>query len=192
MMRVGLISAIVISFVLPALTLSGRQASSSAPSFISGESGITPTTNVPAQSDFNLALQSSRDWLYHTGDFTGKRYSGLQQITAANPSQLRPVCMFQMGEQSNFQTGPIVYNGVMIVTTLHLTIALDAATCHPLWKHEWKALDTELWKTNRGVALKDGRVVRGTSDGYLIALDWAACRRRVVGGNVHHGAHDPR
>src|SRR5690349_20723332 len=98
--RVALIFAILMSCLVPALSLSGRQASTPASSFIAGESGITPTTNAPSQSEINLAFQSSRDWLYHTGDFTGKRYSGLQQITAGNASQLRPVCIFQMGEQS--------------------------------------------------------------------------------------------
>ena len=33
-----------------------------------------------------------------------------------------------MGESSNFQTGPIVYHGVMYVTTTHKTVALDATT----------------------------------------------------------------
>src|SRR5262245_63572825 len=35
----------------------------------------------------------------------------------------------------------------------------------------WTPRARELWLTNRGVALKDGRVYRGTSDGYLAALD---------------------
>jgi cytochrome c553 len=33
--------------------------------------------------------------------------------------------------------------------------------------------DDELWMNNRGVAIKDGRVFKGTADGYLIALDAA-------------------
>ena len=45
--------------------------------------------------------------------------------------------MFQMGERDNFQTGPIVYNGTMYVTTMAATVALDAATCRAKWRHYW-------------------------------------------------------
>src|SRR4029450_10553814 len=36
-----------------------------------------------------------------------------------------------------------------------------------------RARGNEVWRPNRGVALKDGRVYRGTADGYLLALDAA-------------------
>jgi len=43
-----------------------------------------------------------------------------------------------VGELDNFQTGPVVYNGTMYVTTLTSTIALDAATCRVKWRHAWQ------------------------------------------------------
>ncbi|MFN8060393.1 MAG: hypothetical protein U0Q12_14660 [Vicinamibacterales bacterium] len=70
--------------------------------------------------------------------------------------QLRPVCLYQLADPGNFQTGPIVYDGRMFITGVHVTVALDAATCKPLWRHTWRALDREGWRTNRGVAIKDG------------------------------------
>ena len=80
--------------------------------------------------------------------------------------------MLQLGENTSFQTGPIVHEGTMYVTASNVTIALDAATCHQKWRHAWQPIATDLpGVRNRGVALKDGRVLRGTSDGYLIALD---------------------
>ena len=79
--------------------------------------------------------------------------------------------MFQIGERDNFQTGPVVHNGTMFVTTMTATIALDAATCRVKWRHTWAPKDDTLWQRNRGVAIKDGRVVRGTPDGYLLALN---------------------
>src|SRR5439155_47354 len=51
------------------------------------------------------------------------------------------------------------------------TVAIDAATCRPRWRHTWQPQDYELWPMNRGVALEQGYVVRGTPDGYLLALD---------------------
>ena len=61
----------------------------------------------------------------------------------------------------------------MYVTSLSATIAIDAATCRPKWRHVWTPRATEVFGNNRGVAVKDGRVVRATADGYLIALDAA-------------------
>lgn len=93
------------------------------------------------------------------------------QIDAGNASRLVPVCMFQMGEFGNFQTGPIVHRGVMYVTSPTVTVALDAATCLVKWRHSWEPKDDTLWNRNRGVAIKDGRVLRGTGDGYLLSLN---------------------
>jgi alcohol dehydrogenase (cytochrome c) len=44
-------------------------------------------------------------------------------------------------------------------------------TCRQIWLYTWKLKDGVLSKTNRGVALKDGRLIRGTPDGYLIVLN---------------------
>ena len=62
---------------------------------------------------------------------------------------------------------------VTYVSATELTVAIDAATCKPKWRHRWQPLAGEVWTRNRGVAVKDGRVVRGTDDGYLLALDAA-------------------
>lgn len=144
-----------------------------APEFIEGENGLNPTSSGPTQADLNAASGNSRDWLFHTHDYTGRRYVDLDQINARNAADLQPVCVYQMGDMSNFQTGPIVYGGVMYLTTTHVTVAIDAATCRPIWRHTWDVADRDVWGNNRGVAIKDGRVVRATSDGYLVALDAA-------------------
>ena len=61
--------------------------------------------------------------------------------------------MFQVGERDNFQTGPIVYNGTMYVTTMTATIALDAATCREQWRHTLGVKGDDGWvQRNRGVA----------------------------------------
>ncbi|MEO8027187.1 MAG: PQQ-binding-like beta-propeller repeat protein, partial [Bryobacteraceae bacterium] len=64
----------------------------------------------------------------------------------------------------------IVVDGTMYITTLHTTVALDAANCRPKWRHTWEPKGDDIWPSNRGVAIKDGLLVRGTSDGYLLEL----------------------
>ncbi len=144
-----------------------------APLFIRGEKGLEPAAVGPMQEELDAAGENYGDWLYNTHDYSGRRYVALSQIDRNNVENLRALCAYQVGDVSNFQTGPIVYHGIMYVTTVHVTVALDARTCRPKWRHTWEPKDEEVWGNNRGVALKDGRVVRATSDGYLFALDAA-------------------
>ena len=41
------------------------------------------------------------------------------------------MCAFQLGDAMTFQSGPLVYDGTLFVTTDLATVALDAATCKP-------------------------------------------------------------
>src|SRR5258706_12906380 len=90
--------------------------------------------------------------------------------TATAPN-LAAACMFQVGERDNFQTGPIVYNGTMYVTTMISTIALDAATCRVKWRHRWQTRDELGFQRNVVIALKDVLVIRWKHVGYLITID---------------------
>jgi len=140
------------------------------PAFVPGVSGAAPAAGGPDQAALNAAATST-DWLVHNHDYSGARYSPLDQITAANASRLAPACIFQVGEQDNFQTNPIVFNGTMFLTTRRSTMAIDAATCRERWRYTWQVRGSgEGFMRNRGVAIKDGRVIRTTPDGYLLAL----------------------
>jgi PQQ-dependent dehydrogenase (methanol/ethanol family) len=159
-----------------------------APEFIAGTGSTTPRASGPKHEELVAAVGKSRDWLTHTHDYSGTRYSPLAQITAANVSRLRAVCAYQVGETGNFQTGPVVDRGTMYVTSIYATIAIDASTCRPKWRYVWTPRASENFVNNRGVAVKDGRVIRATADGYLLALDaddgrllWA---RRVADSNA--------
>ena len=143
-----------------------------ASAFIRGDRDV-PIGTGPSVTELVTASDDGADWLFHTRDFSGTRYSPLSEITVDNVENLRPACLFQLTEASNFQTGPIVSNGTMYFTSLHVTVAIDAATCRLLWRHTWRPRDREVWNNNRGVGIQDGYVVRGTSDGYLVALDAA-------------------
>jgi len=160
------------------------------PEFIAGSAGAAPAAGGPDQATLTRAAQST-DWLFHTHDYAGTRFSPLQEIDATSAARLTPTCLFQVGERDSFQTGPIVYNGTMYITTTGATIALDAATCRVKWRSAWQARETVGFQRNRGVAIKDGRVLRGTADGYLLALNaetgaqlWARRIGRPADGEI--------
>lgn len=149
--------------------------------------GAAPGTFGPGQTTLDAATRST-DWLLHAHDYAGTRYSPLDQVNVTNAAHLAPACIFQVGQEANFQTGPIVYRGTMYLTTATSTIALDAATCRVKWRQAWQLRGDVAWNRNRGVAIKDGRLVRGTPDGFLVALStetgaqlWA---RRVADPNA--------
>ena len=130
-----------------------------------------PTTDRPTQAELDRADADTGSWLMYNKGYRGERYSLLQQINVGNANRLRPVCMFQLGEVGTFSTGPVMYDGVLYATTHLGTYAIDATTCRKLWSHQHVAEGPEMNATNKGVALAGGRVIRGTRDGFLYALD---------------------
>jgi alcohol dehydrogenase (cytochrome c) len=60
---------------------------------------------------------------------------------------------------------------VIYATTRDSTYALNATTCRQLWKSTYTPASVAPGRLNRGVALLDGKVFRGTAATHLIALD---------------------
>ena len=117
----------------------------------------------PTQEELNTAHRST-EWLLPNHDYAGERFVDLKQITPDNAATLRPVCMLHGADLNRALTNPIVYQGVMYVTTTWTTIALDPTTCQAKWRHTWKPKGKEANSSikNRGVGIKDGKLVRGT------------------------------
>jgi len=111
------------------------------------------------------------DWLYVDHDLGGTRYSHLKQITTKNVSRLIKACAYSFPDKEPSQTAPIVSAGRMYLTTAHHTVAVDGADCHVIWSSTWTPREHEPMNTHRGAALADGKIIRGTDDGFLLALD---------------------
>lgn len=125
----------------------------------------------PTSEDLRKAATDRESWLYASKDFSGKRYVESTQITVANAGEIRAKCIYRASTATSAtQSNLTVYKGIIYFTVDELTVAIDAVTCRQRWVHHWHLGQGVLSKTNRGVALKEGRLVRGTADGYLIAL----------------------
>jgi len=136
-----------------------------APRSILKASGTVP-------DDADLLRPDAADWLMYNKSFDGQRYSTLTQISRHNAGKLAPVCIFQLGEVGAFQTSPVIFKGLMYVTTPLRTLAVDAATCVQRWEHIYSPPDVASnMQVNRGVAIYRGKLFRATPDGHLIALD---------------------
>ena len=111
------------------------------------------------------------DWTYVDHDLGGTRYSALAQINTKNVSQLAKVCAYSFPDKEPSQTAPIVSAGTIYLTTAHHTVAVDGSDCHLIWSTTWTPHEHEPLNTHRGAALADGKIIRGTADGFLLALD---------------------
>src|SRR5258708_6772447 len=126
----------------------------------------------PTQAELSAADSKPTDWLTSVHDYSAQRYVELNQINDTNVKNIHPVCIFHTGDTYPFQANPIVYRGVMFITTREAVIAIDAANCDVKWRYDRPSrMPKELLILNRGAAIKDGKVLYGTSDGTLIALD---------------------
>ncbi len=124
-----------------------------------------------------VVAQSANDWPAFNRTLTGERFAPQSQITPANAGKLHEVCRYDLKQQTSFQTGPVVVDGVMYLTTGHDTVAIDAATCAEKWRVHEDYKPAVPNDVNRGAAVMDGRVFRGTQDGRVLAYDAATGKR---------------
>jgi quinohemoprotein ethanol dehydrogenase len=118
-----------------------------------------------------------REWNKHGGSDAEQRFSLLEQITPANVEQLGLAWAFDLGVSRGIEATPLVVDGVIYVTaTWNKVSALDARTGELRWQFDpqvdrSKAADLCCDAVNRGVAYSAGKIITGTIDGRLIALD---------------------
>ena len=132
---------------------------------------VLGTSPVSAASQDLASTSEGGDWVYVDHDLAGTRYSPLKQITTKNVSRLVKACAYSFPDKEPSQTAPIVSAGRMYLTTAHHTVAIDGADCHVIWSSTWTPREHEPTNTHRGAALADGKIIRGTDDGFLLALD---------------------
>ena len=127
---------------------------------------LLATLPIPAQQ-----ATPGAQWLTLNNRLDGQRFSPLKQITPANAAQLGEVCRLQIDGPTTFHAGLIVADGVIYTDTGRETVALDATTCALRWRYTYEPEEERYSPSNRGLALLDGRIFRGTGDARLIALD---------------------
>ena len=122
-----------------------------------------------------LARPPGADWTSYNGDYTGRRYSNLREITVANVARLQAAWTFHPGNSQRLEATPVVVRGVMYVTSANDTFALDAGTGRVLWHHARPVssglLDDAAAHKNRGVAVWRNSVFMQTDDAHLLSLD---------------------
>jgi alcohol dehydrogenase (cytochrome c) len=125
----------------------------------------------PSPEQYLHAAGSNSDWILPAKSYSGNRYVTSAQITPRNVRQLKRIWKFKIDDTAGVETAPIVWKGMVYVTSAHDHVyALNAKTGKLVW--EFKDNPHVLaFAANRGVGLMDGNVYVATLDGHLIALN---------------------
>jgi alcohol dehydrogenase (cytochrome c) len=133
---------------------------------------------VGAQSldDLKNDQRTAGDVLTYGMGYANQRYSPLTSINKDNVARLVPVWNYSLNNPQGQEAQPILYQGVMYVTTHTSTVAIDALTGRQIWKQELE-FAPDVFKmaccglVNRGAALYNGKLYRTTLDSHVVALD---------------------
>src|SRR5207244_9930304 len=90
--------------------------------------------------------------------------------------RLVPVWNVSLGSNYGEQGQPLVYNGVVYVTNAESTVAIDVETGKQIWRTpvDWDPATPRIvccGLSNRGPAIYNGKIFRGTLDAHVVALD---------------------
>src|SRR3984893_11768779 len=135
-------------------------------------------TSAQSQVSYERLVGAAREpqnWLTYSGRYSGWRYSSLDQINTGSASALSLQWAFQVGDLGQFETTPIVVDGVLYGTGQNdRAFALDARTGRAIWRYQ-RNLPDKLQPccgmVNRGFAVLGDRLFMATLDAHVIALD---------------------
>ncbi len=123
----------------------------------------------------NDPKQTSSVLTYGMG-YANQRYSTLKSIDKSNVARLSPVWTYSLNNSQGQESQPIVFDGVMYVTTHTSTVAVDALSGRQIWKQELE-FASDVFKMaccgllNRGAAILNGKLYRTTLDAHVIAYE---------------------
>jgi len=147
--------------------------------------GLIASTLAHAQVTFERLVNSAKEpqnWMTYSGDYSGKRFSGLDQVNITNARTLVAKWVYQTGATGKLEATPLVVDGILYATAQDdRAFALDARTGRPIWMYQ-RQIPSDIrpccGHVNRGLAILGGKVFMGTLDAHVVALE--ARPRRIV------------
>ncbi len=143
------------------------------------------------------AVQDGRDWPAYGRTYDEDHYSPLKEITAGNVSGLKLAWHHDLPTMISSFGAPLEVGGVLYFGVGYSVVyALDAASGRVLWTYDPKVTEVAGEKLRtahgiRGIAYWQGRIITGTQDGRLIAID-ANTGRPIWSVQTTEGPNDGR
>ena len=135
-----------------------------------------PVAQAQTAAELQRGATDTKNVLNYGMGYHLQRFSPLTQIDKQSVKRLVPVWNYSYDDNRAEESQPLIYNGVLYVTTHAATMAVDAKTGRQLWKTKVE-YPPEVPRIvccgiiNRGPALYEGNLFRTTLDANVIALD---------------------
>ena len=166
--------------------------------------GGDPAPKKPRSAGLDPALLSKPpvdSWPTYHGDYSGRRYSTLKQITGLNVKTLGLAWIYRLNTSQGgaviggegpeappagvvggfggiqVKSTPLMVNGVLYFSAPDHVWALDARTGRELWHYFWRTKGG-IHIGNRGVGMYGNSLYFLTPDNYFISLDAATGKER--------------
>src|SRR5262250_698324 len=107
-------------------------------------------------------------WPTYNGDYSGRRYSTLDQINSGNVHSLGLAWAFPTNGRE-IKSTPLVVNGIMYFTTPDNVWAIDARFGHQIWHYERKSEGDHIG--HRGLAMYKDWLYFTTPDAHIVSLN---------------------
>ena len=127
---------------------------------------------TPGLTAAHIEKPSPDAWPTYNGDYSGRRFSTLSKVTAANVKHLSVAWIYDLPIQTvAIKATPIQVGGVLYFTTPNNVFAVEARTGRQLWHYNHARTKGGIILGNRGVAVHGNTVYFSSTDCHLIALD---------------------
>lgn len=134
-----------------------------------------PAAKVTAARLTNAEREPGQ-WMTYGGTYSEQRFSPLAKIDAGNVQRLGLQWYADYETNQNQHGSPLFVDGVIYVSTARNVVhAFDGKTGRQLWKYnpmiQGERLRYNLGLVNRGIAAWNGKIIMGTLDARLVAID---------------------
>jgi acido-empty-quinoprotein group A len=125
-----------------------------------------------------LFHQPADPWPTYTGDYSGRRFSDLNQVNQTNIAQLKVAWTYKITGIGSLRgignpvikSTPLMVNGVLYFTIPDHVFAVDARTGKEIWRFDFEDHGGHLLG-QRGVGMYGNWIYFLTPDGWFISLD---------------------
>ncbi|MGD8830640.1 MAG: PQQ-dependent dehydrogenase, methanol/ethanol family [Pseudomonadales bacterium] len=133
--------------------------------------GRGPVTDA----DLEIGTDDASRWLLYGGDYANHRFSPVKTLNPETAPDLQVAWAFPTGTLGQFEVSPVVYDGIMYVSSSYNRLfALDARTGELYWRYD-RVLPEDLrlccGPMNRGVGIHGDTVLMATLDAHLMAFN---------------------
>ncbi len=107
-------------------------------------------------------------WPTFNGDYSGRRFSRLDQINASNVGELAPAWIFR-AHSAEIKSSPLLVNGILYFTTPDNVWAVDARFGREVWHYQRPSQGDHIGQ--RGVGMYGDWLYMTTPDAHLVSLN---------------------